>query len=251
MRSRIVPLLIHALLFTIAAMVLLWIYPQPLFVQHARHGQFEVWSDQPLPASLAPVLDDAMRRMRTSELAHPDDAYHVFICNASWRIWLFGGHFSERVGGFADTVITRNIYIRAADFNNNRLLLWPGAVMADPELRPLSYYIAHEAAHVMESRAFGRLMYLRHPVWLTEGYADYVGKGGQFDFEETRQLLLLGRLNARNGNLYRQFHLQVYQLVDRQKMDIRRVFDAPPDEAAILAALRVQPAQQRSQDEDT
>jgi hypothetical protein len=52
-------------------------------------------------------------------------------------------------------------------------------------------------------------------------------------------------------NLYRQFHLQVYQLLDRQKMDLRRVFDAPPDEATVLAALLQQPARQRSQDEGT
>ncbi|MDB5394536.1 MAG: peptidase superfamily domain protein [Rhodospirillales bacterium] len=55
--------------------------------------------------------------------------------------------------------------------------------IADAEDRLLSYFIAHEAAHAMQSRAFGYLFGLGYPEWLNEGYADYVGKGGDFNFQ--------------------------------------------------------------------
>ena len=136
---------------------------------------------------------------------------HHFICNAPWQLVIWGAHFSTGVGGFADMLVTQNIYIRSSDIESNRVTLPGGIDIADATVRPMSYLIAHEAAHIMEGREFGRLGVLRHPQWLIEGYAGYVGKGGQFDFEEKRALLARGdkAMDFSRSGLYRSFHLQV------------------------------------------
>jgi hypothetical protein len=55
-----------------------------------------------------------------------------------------------------------------------------------PGDRTLTYYIAHELAHTMVARRIGRRSYHALAPWQQEGYADYVGKGGAFDFDAAR-----------------------------------------------------------------
>lgn len=135
-------------------------------------------------------------------------------------------------------MLSRNIYLREADIAANRLIP-PGGVLADAEVRPLAYFIAHEAAHVIQSRTFGRLMEWRYPDWLTEGHADHVGKGGQFDVAENRRLLAIGdpRLDPAVSGLYRRYHLMVAHLAGEEGRSIRSLFDNPPDETTVLRSL--------------
>lgn len=216
------------------------LFPQPLFAYSMSHGQFQVWSDRPIDPEMAAVLDDAKRRIATSELHDPDAEYRIFLCSDRWRLLLLTR--STQVGGSVDTLLSRNIYLREADIPANRIVPPQGA-LADADARPLSYFIAHEAAHVMQSRAFGRLMKLRYPDWLIEGYADHVGKGGEFDLEENARLMKDGdsRLEHAESGLYRRYHLLVAFLIDRKGHTIRTLFAAPPDrsqvEAQVLDAL--------------
>lgn len=215
-------------------------FPRPLFAHHLVHGDWEVWSDRPIDPAIGAVLDDAARRLATSELHRPRDRFRVFFCNSPWRLWLFSQHFSTGMGGEADTWLTRNIYIRASDIAANRIHSpGPGPIL-DAADRPLSYFVAHEATHILESRAFGRLVMVRHPKWLTEGYADYVGKGGDFDLEGNRRLLKADSalLDYGRSGLYRRYHLEVAWLLDRRGLTARQVFAAPLPEAAVLRELR-------------
>lgn len=219
-------------------------FPQPLFSHHTSYRNYEVWSDQPIPPQIAQVLDDATRRLRTSELHEPDQTFKIFFCNASWRLWLFSHQFSDQIGGNADTWLTRNVYIRSSDIAANRIHSPGAGPILDAAQRPLSYYVAHEITHILESRAFGRLMYLRYPQWLTEGYADYIGKGGDFDFDENRRLLAGGDalLDYRKSGLYRRFHLEVSYLLDKKGLTVRQVFADPPREQDVLDRLQnIQP----------
>jgi hypothetical protein len=215
-------------------------FPQPLFSHHTSHLNYEIWSDQPIPPQIAQVLDDATRRLRTSALHEPDQRFKIFFCNASWRLWLFSQQFSDEIGGNADTWLTRNVYIRSSDIAANRIHSPGAGPILDAAQRPLSYYIAHEITHIIESREFGRLMYLRYPRWLTEGYADYVGKGGDFDFDENRRLLARGDplLDYRKSGLYRRFHLEVFYLLNKKGLTVRQVFSDPPREQDLLDAVR-------------
>lgn len=205
-------------------------YPQPLFSHHTRYQNYEIWSDRPIPPQIAQVLDDANRRLHTSELYGKDGTYKIFFCNDSWRLWFYGHLLSAQVGGVADMVLTRNIYIRASDIASNRIYPPGPGPIADAGQRTLAYFIAHEAAHIMVSRQFGRLAVVRDPQWLLEGYADYIGKGGDFDFDENYRLFKADSplLDFQRSGLYRGFHLRVSLLLDKRGLSVRQVFANPP-----------------------
>jgi hypothetical protein len=214
-------------------------FPQPLFAHQTSYRNFEIWSDRPIDPAIGGVLDDALRRLETSELYSPGQTFRIFFCNSDWRMWIYSQRFNSALGGAADNWLTQNIYLRTSDIAGNALIA-PGDVpLSDADVRPLSYFIAHEAAHILEARAFGRFMGLVYPVWLTEGYADLVGKGGDFDAAENLSLLQAGdpRLDYQQSGLYRGYHLMVLHALDLRGGSVRRLFDDPPDGEEILRDL--------------
>jgi hypothetical protein len=234
---------LSAVFLTALAYVAVLAFPQPLFANYVAYRNFEVWSDRPIDASIERVLDDASRRLRSSELYSSDQSYRIFICNSRWRLWLYSQTFTAQMGGQADTWLTRNVYIREADIASNSIRSPGQGPILDAAQRTLSYYIAHEITHVLESATFGRLMMLQYPQWLLEGYADYVGKGGDFDFDQNRQLLINDDplLDYRRSGLYRRFHLEVALLLDKKALTIRTIFADPPSEDELLSELRRPP----------
>jgi len=228
-------LLVLLVLYVLAAC-----FPKPLFAYRVSYENYRVWSDRPIPAEITAVLDDVTRRLRTSSLHDRALPVEIFICNESWRLWLYGRSFHARMGGAADVWLTRQVFIRESDIPANRILPPGPRPVADAAHRPLSYFIAHEITHVDISRSFGRTIMLRYPQWLLEGYPDYVAKGGDFDYEENRALFAAGAValdHARSG-LYREFHLKVAHMLDKQGRTPQQVFANPPDEGALEAVLR-------------
>ncbi|MFD2367752.1 hypothetical protein [Pseudoduganella sp. GCM10020061] len=220
----------------VAAYVAIVSFPQPMFAHHVRYQNYEVWSDEPIPDSIAAVLDDATRRLKTSELYKPDWTIKLFICNAPWRLWFYGMRFDTTMGGGAEMLLTRNIVIRSADIANNTVRMPQGRRLVDADLRPLSYFIAHEAAHILQSRAFGRTTYITKPVWLSEGFADYIGKGGQFDAAAEHKLYQMGALNW-YPRTYRRYHLMLDFLIREKGMTWQELFTDPPSEETVRRML--------------
>ena len=227
-----------ALLVAVGLMVLAT--PRFLFAYQIVHGPFHVWSDRPIDArSSERVLDDALARLAKSDLYTPDQRFQIFICNDSWKLALYSQRFNGRIGGVADGWLTQNVYLRQANFETNQIVP-PGSWMYDRSDRPLSYYIAHETTHILEARAFGRFSSLYYPVWLTEGYADYVGKGGQFDLADNLRLLRSGDplLDPTASGLYRRYHLAVAYELEHRRSTARDMFAARAPEARVLADLQ-------------
>jgi hypothetical protein len=215
-------------------------FPQPMFSNHMTYQNYEIWSDRTIPSQIKQVLDDATRRLHTSELYEPDHKMIIFFCNDSWKLWLYSQLFNDKVIGAADTWLTRYIKIRASDIAYNRVYSPGPNPISDAEQRPLSYFIAHEVTHIIESSQFGRLINLKYPTWLLEGYADYIGKGGDFDFEENRRLLKIDSplLDPQKSGLYRVFHLEVAFLIDKKGLTVKQIFANPPQESELLTILR-------------
>ena len=184
-------------------------FSQPLFGNHFTYHNFEVWSDRPISPKITQVLDDAARRLQTSSLFQSELPIKLFFCNSSWRLWLYSQHFNPRLGGLADGWLTHNVYLRASDMAANRLFPPGSQPLTDAAQRPLSYFVAHKATHILEARAFGRFTLIRSPQWLTEGYADYIAKAGECDFAENRRRLLYRKTTRsstyRRSGLYRRF----------------------------------------------
>ncbi|MEO1250853.1 MAG: hypothetical protein AAFW81_00725 [Pseudomonadota bacterium] len=213
-------------------------YPDPLFPHEYRYGSFVVRSDRPIEPGWDAVLGDAKRRLATSALYDPDAVFRLYVCNAPWRLWFFTRN--KQVGGFADTFMSRGIFLRESVAGENRIVP-PGDSLADADARTLSYFIAHEATHILQSRAFGRLMSVRSPRWLVEGYADHIAKAGAFDAADNRRRLregdaLLTETAARRG-LYRRYHLMVEHALAGADGSIHRLFADPPREGELLRAL--------------
>lgn len=223
----------------IAACLLVLTTPHVLFAYQLTHGRFHVWSDRPIdPASAVRVLDDAERRLATSALDSPDHRFQIFVCNDNWKLALYSQQLSGQMGGVADGWLTQNIYLREANFQTNQIVP-PRSWMYDRSDRPLSYYIAHEATHILEAKAFGRLYAVRYPTWLVEGYADYVGKAGQFDVADNLRLLKSGdpRLDPKASGLYRRYHLEVAYVLDHQGRSTSELFEDRAEERQVRNAL--------------
>lgn len=230
------------LLLPLAAYLLAASFPKPMFDYRYSYENYRVWSDRPIPDEITAVLDDVTRRLRTSSLHDRATPVEIFFCNEPWRLWLYGRSFSAGMGGVAPVLLTRQVFIRAADIPANRIHTPTGGPLADAAQRPLSYFITHEITHSDVSRHFGRTVVLRYPEWLLEGYADYVGKGGDFDFDENRALFAAGAgvLDRDRSGLYREFHLKVAYLLDKKGWTLQQVFANPPGEEELDARLRSQ-----------
>lgn len=241
-KIRILNTFLAVLLATLAAYALAASFPKPMFDYRYSYENYRVWSDRPIPEEITGVLDDVTRRLRSSSLHDRATPVEIFFCNEPWRLWFYSGRFSTRVGGTSNVWLTRQVFIRASDIAANRVHSPTGRPLADAAQRPLSYFIAHEITHSDVSRQFGRTMVLRYPEWLLEGYADYVGKGGDFDFEENRALFAAGAgaLDRDRSGLYREFHLKVAYLLDKKGWTLQQVFEDPPDEEELDARLRAE-----------
>jgi hypothetical protein len=94
---------------------------------------------------------------------------------------------------------------------------------------------------VMASRRLGRLGYYRPQRWQQEGYADYVGKGGAFDFSAMQREFQADRpaLDFRRSGLYLRYHLLVAELLDHRGMTpdalLSHAIDPAPIEKALAA----------------
>ena len=235
------PAALTAALISVAYLALL-LWPQPLFAYHVSHAKFEVWSDRPIAAEIGQVLDDAQHRLRSSILFDGTQPFKVFLCNDRWRLRFFCLGNGE-IGGMCHYDLTRHIFIRQCDIPNNQVVPPPTWKFAQKPLtfsdRPLSYFIAHESAHAVESRFTGRGQW-KYPTWLIEGYADYVAKNGDFDFRQNLRMLKENapELDPAQG-LYRRYHLCVQYLLEVKKYTVERLFQSPPNEAAVLAELRL------------
>ncbi|WP_093558045.1 hypothetical protein [Pseudoduganella namucuonensis] len=229
-----------ALLLLLLAYLFLAANPEPMFKFRTTYQNYHVWSDRPIPAGITGVLDDATRRWRTSTLYDSRTRVNIFFCYEPWRLWFYGGRFDASMGGAAAGIVVENVFIRASDIAANRIYSPGPGPIADADQRPLSYFIAHEVTHSDVARRFGRLMMLRYPMWLVEGYADYVGKGGDFDFDLNHKLFMEGdrAMNFGSSGLYREFHLKTAYLLDKQRKTLSQVFSDPPGDAQVETWLR-------------
>lgn len=228
---------------TLSVILMVLAIPQPLFAHQMTYGRYHLWSDRPIDEPAARrVLDDAQRRISKSELYTPNQQFRIFLCNDNWRLLLFSQRLSGAMGGVADFWLTRNIYLRQSDLATNRLIPTHGWIISMSD-RTLSYYLAHEATHILESRALGPLNYGFTPRWLIEGYADYVGKGGTFDVAENLAALRAGaqEMDPKASGLYRRYHLAVAYQLDHKHLTARQMFAAKTAEPGVLADLRSDP----------
>ncbi len=208
------------------------LHPQWLFSWARDGAAIHVRSDEPIPEDAAEVIALAESRIRQSPLFDPTRTYPVYVCNNRWR-WNYFSGFDGRSRGF-QTPLGRASFIRAARWADNGL--------AGPDgrdgPRSLDVYIAHEIAHMIVADHIGLVAERRLPVWLREGYAEYVARRDAFDYEAARARFLAGDESLGSTDRYWKYLLLVTHLLDREGLDVRDVLRAPPERAEVEARVR-------------
>ena len=211
--------------------------PQPLFRFSVRAENLVLFSDRPFSDGAGKrVLEMADRKLSRSPLYSSRREYHVFICNSHWRQMLFFNK-DYGAGGVAQYPVTAQVFLREAQVEDNRLIS-PGGnpVMGD---RTLDYFVAHEIAHQLTGADLGPLRFYRLPRWVREGYADYVGKGDSFHYEDSKRAFLskAPEMDPKSG-LYSRFHLFVVYFLEHRHWSVDQLLKAPPPEETVEDAIR-------------
>jgi len=201
-----------------AGYLLLICFPQPLFAYSHSRENLTLYCDDPIPPQADQVLSDVQRRLDRCPFYAGHPRQNIFLCDHSWRYELLTNLHSN-AGGNAYFFAPQNAFLRKADITQNVLFRKDGQTPSGPD-RPLSYFIAHEVTHGLTARFLGPLAAWRLPAWKAEGYADYVGKGGDFDFRKNLELFKKGdpSLDPHASGLYLRYHLLVAELLDRRGM---------------------------------
>lgn len=216
-----------AVFLLVSGYVALLAFPQPLFAYRAQSGNLTLYSDVPFDAAAGEAaLRFAEAKLARSPLYRGKPAA-AFVCNTAWRRRLMFT-VQQNAGGVAYPPFTPNVYLRGARVGENRLIGPSGNIV--PGARTLDYYIAHEIVHVITGEYLGAWRYHRLPHWVREGYADYVAKGGAFDYAEARSAMLedARELDWRRSGLYRRFHLFCAHLLEKRGWTVERLLTEPP-----------------------
>jgi hypothetical protein len=155
-------------------------YPQPLFAYRVEQGRLRLYSDRPFdPQRADHLLADVEQRLARSPF-NDDNVHRIFIANSEWRrrllfLWNAGA------AGVNYFPLTRNVFIRRADVDDDRVMTTLGEPKAPP--RTLAYYATHEIAHTLIKEQLSLLQQGKLPLWINEGIADDTGFGDQADID--------------------------------------------------------------------
>lgn len=216
------------------------LFPTILFAHKVEYRQCVVYSDSSIDSNIAKVIDSALTRMSKSELYDASQQFRLFICNDLWRFGFFT-QGSTLAGAVAQYDFTRDIFFRPCDIPNNKIKPAKAWYFSNRPFafkdRPLAYYFAHEMTHIMQSRYTGRGSW-KYPVWLTEGYADYVGKSEDFNVQENLRLWhnKAPELDPSKG-LYRLYHLKIYYLLDIKGKTIKELYKDVPSDSVLTKEI--------------
>jgi hypothetical protein len=202
-------------------------HPSLFFRNTFTQRDITLFSDEPIPARAAEqVLAGVEQRLARSPLFHPRSGagIRVYICNRRWRFILFA-NLRYNVGGLTYPPLSNNIFLRAVDFDTDRLISPSGTAV--PGERTLTYFIAHEIMHTLIADELGAIAYWRLPDWKNEGYSDYIGKGASFHFDHALALLRSGarEMDPLKSGLYLRSNLLVAYLLEQKGISVHEMLN--------------------------
>jgi hypothetical protein len=212
-------------------------HPGIFFGHSFTDGRITLYSDDPIPAGSAQqVLERVEQRLLRSPLFHSraGDDIRVYLCNRRWRFFVFS-NFRYQVGGLTYPRFCNSIFLRAVDFDVDRLIGPSGNVV--PGERTLTYFVAHEIMHTLLGNKLGAAGYWRLPAWKDEGYSDYIAKGGSFHYDDALAQLRRGdrEMDPKRSGLYLRYNLLVAYLLDRKGISVDEMLSQKFDTASLEA----------------
>lgn len=207
-------------------------FPGLLFAYHARHGTFQVASDEPIGPGIARVLDRASALLARSPWYDPTAPHRLFLANGAARRRFLS---PMGAGAFGSTFLVRRNSIL------NRSDIAADVVRNDAprhNRRTLSGVIAHERTHAMLMDRLGVVAYCRLPSWKNEGYCDYIADESSFDPQEGFRLIREGRDDASPSFRYFKAHLMVRYLLEVERVGVEDLFARDFDEGEVIDGVR-------------
>lgn len=197
-------------------------FPEFAFSYKASLNNITVYSDKEIPDEINDILKNIQLRLEKSTINNKNIRHKVFICNDLNR-FLFFTNTNYKVGGINYAYLNRNIFLRPAVIERNRLLMLDGREV--PSDRTLTYYMTHEITHGLTVTYVGKYNYKKVPSWIKEGYADYIGKG-KIDFKQELEKYKNNdmEMDIRKSGLYLKYHLFVAYLLDIKKTSLNELF---------------------------
>lgn len=154
-----------------------------LFPYRAMVGETPVFSATPIAPEIDDIVARADARVRESAIFTPGVLRRpVFLTDGGvrWRVLSLGASSSfglnRSLGG--------NIVINRSSVAADRVV--NSSTVAGS--RTLSGVIAHERTHMLIRARFGLLADGQYPVWVREGYCDYIAGGGTLSDAEAARL---------------------------------------------------------------
>jgi len=198
------------------------VYPNFLFANHHSFKNFEVYSDRRIPIEINDVLDDVLIRIKKSELYNNSDRFSIYFCNASWMLSLLARN--PNVGGLVNQGLSKNVFIRESEIEKNKIVSpAKGKEIALVKERPLSYFLAHEITHSLQTKV-EKFMHMITPEYIVEGYADYIAKGSSFDYNRyLKDFKSNDRTMDPASGLYNKYHLMIAYLMDVKGLSFKEI----------------------------
>lgn len=168
------------------------LWPDPFFAYCATQGRLRICSDAAFDIPHAQALLAQVETRRARSPLDDNGPHHIFVSNGPWhtRIFMARGGSAAAFGVYP---LSRNIFARHADIDADAMFHADGTVAAPP--RTLVYYLTHEITHTLVGEHLGSASSWGHrmPVWVREGYPDYVGMGSGGSDDDPLRLYALYR----------------------------------------------------------
>ncbi|MCP4256671.1 MAG: hypothetical protein GY774_03990 [Planctomycetes bacterium] len=219
--------------YCISHLLLMEVYPDPLFRYSLTHRNFTVHMREPVPHEITRVLDRVHSLLSASPLNDETLKHDIYIIN-SYRLSRY--LFLKDVGFGANAQLGNTFIVNADPANDIARCDQHGP--DDQRIRTLSGTIAHEITHALIRRHVGLWAARRIPYWLKEGYCDVVGDGSAINEREGLALVESGSWAFKPGIAYFRYRLVVDYLLNGKHITIDELIQDPPNFGAILAEIR-------------
>jgi hypothetical protein len=213
----------YAVVSILTAYLLTIAFPQYLFANHVSHGQFDVYSRQPLDENINNVLDSAEERLLKCPIYDEAVARRVFLADSQGFYTFLS---NKAYGSFAHSVpMLDNMIVNRSDVAADKVFVQ----RSFRNNRSLSGVLAHEVTHLFIRKKFGtaRTMF-SIPAWKNEGYCEYIAGDTTISFEDGVELW---RESPDDDSRYAYFkyHQVVKYLLDDEKISVEELFNRELD----------------------
>ncbi len=117
--------------------------------------------------------------------------------------------------------------------------------MSDLLGRRLDHFIAHEIAHILNGKAMGWIRFHDLPIWIREGYAEYMGSQGVFNYDESTQAFMnnSSKMNLPPSVPYLRYNLLVAYLIQKKNWSEKELFETTLSQLEVEQMLKAEISQ--------